>query len=79
MVKRPELTVVLFERPGWDDATYRRWSQHLAKTGVMLCVPTSWQGRMVLRLAFVNPATDAAQVIEILRATTASRRYPPGG
>jgi hypothetical protein len=34
---------------------------------------------MVLRLAFVNPATDAAQVIEILRATTASRRYPPGG
>jgi hypothetical protein len=29
-------------------------------------VPTRWQGRMVLRLAFVNPATEASRVVELL-------------
>jgi hypothetical protein len=32
----------------------------------MLCVPTTWRGRMVLRMAFVNPLTDPQRVIEIL-------------
>ena len=42
----------------------------LAQEGVILCLPTDWQGRTVLRLAFVNPATDPERVIEVLRTTT---------
>jgi glutamate/tyrosine decarboxylase-like PLP-dependent enzyme len=66
----PVLSVVLFERPGWDDDAYRRWSRRLALEGRILCIPTRWQGRTALRLAFVNPATEADHVLEVLADTT---------
>lgn len=71
IVHEPELSVVLFDRPGWSDADYHAWSDDLAHEGRMLCVPTTWRDRTVLRLAFVNPATDPDKVIDILRETTA--------
>ena len=48
------------------------WSNRLAIEGRILCVPTHWQGRTTLRLVFVNPATRAEQVLDILRETTAT-------
>lgn len=66
LVTEPMLSVVLFERPGWDDDAYRAWSSRLAREGVVLCLPTRWQGRTVLRLAFVNPATDPEKVLAVL-------------
>ena len=66
LVCEPELSVLLFERPGWDDDRYAAWSSALAKEGVILCVPTTWRGRTVLRLAFVNPDTQPARVIDVL-------------
>jgi glutamate/tyrosine decarboxylase-like PLP-dependent enzyme len=66
LVSEPELSVLLFERPGWDEERYSRWSRQLSVEGVILCLPTTWRGRTVLRLAFVNPATDAAQVSQVL-------------
>jgi glutamate/tyrosine decarboxylase-like PLP-dependent enzyme len=71
LLVEPTLSVVLFERPGWDDAAYARWSRRLALEGRILCIPTQWQGRTVLRLAFVNPATEADHVLEVLAETTA--------
>jgi glutamate/tyrosine decarboxylase-like PLP-dependent enzyme len=70
LLLKPTLSVVLFDRPGWDDAAYRRWSRRLALEGRILCVPTQWKGRTVLRLAFVNPATEADHVLEVLAETT---------
>ncbi len=67
----PELSVIIFERPGWAAEDYQRWSKRLAVEGRILCVPTVWQGRTTLRLVFVNPATRAEQVLDILRETTA--------
>ncbi|WP_158239457.1 aminotransferase class V-fold PLP-dependent enzyme [Brachybacterium sp. UMB0905] len=69
LIAEPELSVVVFRRPGWTAPAYRRWSQRLAKTGTMLCVPTSVNGEVALRLAFVNPATDPQAVIEVLTTT----------
>jgi glutamate/tyrosine decarboxylase-like PLP-dependent enzyme len=66
LVAEPELTVLLFERVGWDAAQYAEWSHRMAASGQILCVPTTWHDRMVLRLAFVNPETDSARVIEVL-------------
>ena len=66
LVCEPELSVILFERPGWNEDAYAVWSNALAKKGVILCVPTEWHGRTVLRLAFVNPDTQPAHVIEVL-------------
>ncbi len=64
----PHLSVVLFERRGWTDEQYRTWSNRLAKDGVILCLPTQWKGRTVLRLAFVNPATHSADVLAALES-----------
>lgn len=68
LVREPELSVVVFERPGWQQADYDAWSHATALAGTMLCVPTTVNGATVLRLAFVNPQTDAARVIEILQS-----------
>jgi glutamate/tyrosine decarboxylase-like PLP-dependent enzyme len=70
LLAEPTLSVVLFERPGWDDLAYRRWSRRLALEGRILCIPTLWRGRTALRLAFVNPATEADRVLEVLAETT---------
>ena len=66
LVREPEPSVLLFQRPGWAEEAYAAWSNALAKKGVILFVPTTWHGRAVLRLAFVNPDTQAACVIEVL-------------
>jgi glutamate/tyrosine decarboxylase-like PLP-dependent enzyme len=66
LVCEPQLSVLLFQRPGWDIGAYHEWSQRLAHEGVILCLPTTWHGDPVLRLAFVNPATQAERVIEVL-------------
>lgn len=66
----PELSVVMFDRPGWDEADYARWCDRLAHDGTMLCVPTLWNGRAVLRVVFVNPDTSASAVLKILDETT---------
>ncbi|WP_422116337.1 pyridoxal phosphate-dependent decarboxylase family protein [Brachybacterium sp. UNK5269] len=69
LLLEPELSVVVFRRPGWTQEAYRRWSQRLATEGTLLCVPTAVLGETALRLAFVNPATDPGAVIEVLRTT----------
>lgn len=68
LVRDPDLTVVLFERTGWDAARYHEWSRAEALAGRILCLPTAYQGRTVLRLAFVNPATRSADVMAVLAA-----------
>ena len=66
LVREPELSVLLFERPGWSTEQYDDWSHRAAADGVILCVPTTWHDRTVLRLAFVNPDTDPERVVEVL-------------
>ena len=73
LVREPELTVILFERIGWTDEQVEAWSQQAAHDGTIFCVPTTWRGRLVLRLAFVNPATDAAAVMQALRWSCRNR------
>ncbi len=68
LVREPDLTVLLFERAGWDHARYQEWSRREALAGTILCLPTTYQGRTVLRLAFVNPVTRAAEVMAVLQA-----------
>jgi hypothetical protein len=60
------LSVVIFSRPGWSEEQYTTWSKHMAITGQVLCLPTRFQDEMVLRLAFVNPLTESAHVVEVL-------------
>jgi glutamate/tyrosine decarboxylase-like PLP-dependent enzyme len=66
LVCEPELSILVFERPGWDDADYAAWSARAAEDCVLLCVPTKWRGRTVLRLAFINPDTRSDAVNDVL-------------
>jgi glutamate/tyrosine decarboxylase-like PLP-dependent enzyme len=79
LVCEPQLSVLLFRRVGWDPDTYSEWSQRLAREGVILCLPTTWQGETVLRLAFVNPATRAERVIEVLETLRRPSIPTPSG
>jgi glutamate/tyrosine decarboxylase-like PLP-dependent enzyme len=76
LVREPDLTVMLFERPGWTAAQYHAWSRAQALAGTILCLPTGYQGRTVLRLAFVNPATRAADVLAVLESMDQSLDQP---
>ena len=66
LIMEPDLSVVLFERVGWTDEDYLSWSDYNARSGIVLCVPTRWEGRPVLRLCFVNPATRVEAVADVL-------------
>ncbi|MGV8859104.1 pyridoxal phosphate-dependent decarboxylase family protein [Rhodoglobus sp.] len=66
IVREPELSVLLFVRTGWTAEQYSEWSKQSAHDGVILCVPTSWRGQSVLRLAFVNPDTETVTVMAAL-------------
>jgi glutamate/tyrosine decarboxylase-like PLP-dependent enzyme len=66
LVMDPELSVVLFRRPGWSEDRVRAWSETNARHGVVLCVPTRWDGEQVLRFCFVNPDTRLDRVVAVL-------------
>jgi glutamate/tyrosine decarboxylase-like PLP-dependent enzyme len=66
LVLAPELSVLLFERIGWDAQRYATWSHEMALAGVILCVPTTWRERPVFRLIVVNPQTQAEDVLAAL-------------
>jgi len=66
LVRRPELSVVLFRRNGWDRHEYERWSAKLLDDQIGFVVPTSWEGESVGRLALLHPDTTIEMIEEIL-------------
>jgi len=66
LLLEPMLSVVIFDRPGWSEEQVGAWSKVMAATGQVLCIPTRFHGEPALRMAFVNPLTETARVIEVL-------------
>ena len=66
MLIEPTLSIVAFERIGWDWSDYKSWSKRQLKKQICFVVPSSVRGKPVLRFAFVNPGTTEAIVDEIL-------------
>ena len=66
LVRQPELSVVLFRRPGWGKADYDAWSARLLADQTGFVTPTTWEGETVARFAFLHPNTTDAMVREIL-------------
>jgi hypothetical protein len=62
----PELSVILFRRPGWEAQDYQAWSDRLLRAGVAFVVPSTWAGETVLRWCIVNPSTTVAQLAELI-------------
>ncbi|MGN7861752.1 pyridoxal phosphate-dependent decarboxylase family protein [Microbacterium sp. 22303] len=66
LVRDPELSVVVFEREGWERADYDRWSDELLQSQRALVVPSSHAGRVNTRFAILNPLTTFEDLVGIL-------------
>jgi aromatic-L-amino-acid/L-tryptophan decarboxylase len=70
LVRRPELSVVLFRRTGWERADYELWSDRLLDEQLGFVMHTTWEGEPVGRLALLHPDTTIDLIAEILATTT---------
>jgi glutamate/tyrosine decarboxylase-like PLP-dependent enzyme len=68
LIRRPELSVILLRRPGWDRVDYDRWSAELLATQTAFVTPTTWEGQPVGRLALLHPDTSVDMLAEIIDA-----------
>ncbi len=66
LVREPELSVVVFERIGWDKVHYQKWSDELLDSGFAFVVPSSHEGKPNTRFAIVNPTTKFSDLVQIL-------------
>ena len=66
LVREPQLSVVVFERIGWEQSDYDAWSEKLLAEQTALVLPSSLRGRPHTRFAIVNPMTTMELLIEIL-------------
>jgi L-2,4-diaminobutyrate decarboxylase len=70
LLVEPDLSVLIFERIGWDDADYAAWSRRLLEDGHAFVTPTRHHGTVCTRFAIVNPLTtvdDLAGILESMR------------
>jgi len=66
VVREPDLSVVVFRRPGWSAADYQAWSDRLRAEEFSFVVPTSHEGETLTRFAIVNPRTSEDDIVAIL-------------
>jgi glutamate/tyrosine decarboxylase-like PLP-dependent enzyme len=69
LIREPDLSIVLFRRDGWKAEDYHRWAQELHSADVAFIPPSSWEGEVVGRFAFLHPHTSMDLVCEILDRT----------
>ncbi len=55
LILEPELTVVLWRRPGWTTTDYATWSRRLLADQIAFVLPTTWHGETVARAVFLHP------------------------
>ncbi|MFS0895525.1 pyridoxal phosphate-dependent decarboxylase family protein [Microbacterium sp. 179-I 3D3 NHS] len=66
LVRDPQLSVVVFEREGWERSDYDRWSAGLLDAQHAFVVPSSHDGRPNTRFAILNPLTTFDDLVGIL-------------
>ncbi len=68
LVWPPELSIVVFERVGWEADQYQTWSEKMLEDGSAFVVPSRHDGKPVFRFCFVNPRTTIAEIDQIIDA-----------
>ena len=66
----PVLSVVVFERIGWDAQQYQDWSEKVMHEGTAFVVPSRHDSEPVYRFCFVNPRTSHADIDTIIERLT---------
>jgi hypothetical protein len=65
-VREPELSVVVFEKKGWNLKDYSDWSAKLLARQQAFVVPSSHLGKPNARFAIVNTKTEFSELVKIL-------------
>ncbi len=68
LVWEPQLSIVVFERIGWDAAQYQAWTEAMMQAGTAFVVPSRHDGKPVFRFCFVNPKTTVEDIDLIIDA-----------
>jgi L-2,4-diaminobutyrate decarboxylase len=66
LIMEPNLSIVAFERVGWEYQDYKNWSNKLLKDQIGFVTPSSHKGKPILRFAIVNPWTSKTDIDIIL-------------
>jgi glutamate/tyrosine decarboxylase-like PLP-dependent enzyme len=66
LVREPELSVVVFEKNGWNLEQYKNWSAKLLARQQAFVVPSSHRGKPNARFAIVNTKTEFSELVKIL-------------
>jgi glutamate/tyrosine decarboxylase-like PLP-dependent enzyme len=66
LVGNPELTVVLWRRPGWSTEDYTTWSRRLLVDQRAFAMPTTRRGETVARAVFLNPECPPDVVDDVI-------------
>ena len=62
LLLEPELSIVVFERVGWERSDYTRWSARILEEQIGFVTPTMHNGKVCTRFAVVNPSTTVADL-----------------
>ncbi|WP_086708381.1 pyridoxal phosphate-dependent decarboxylase family protein [Streptomyces antimycoticus] len=68
LLVEPDLSVLLFERTGWDSSDYSAWSSQLLRDQVAFVTPTQHKGEPCIRLAILNPTTTVDDLLAIFES-----------
>jgi glutamate/tyrosine decarboxylase-like PLP-dependent enzyme len=79
LVRQPQLSVVVFERVGWQKADYNAWSARLLDQQVAFVTPSAHHGRVNARFAILNPRTTIDDLTMILDTMAATPGPMPAG
>jgi glutamate/tyrosine decarboxylase-like PLP-dependent enzyme len=66
LVLEPSLSIVAFERVGWERSDYEKWSDKLLADQIGFVTPSAHKGKPILRFAIVNPWTKESDISAIL-------------
>jgi glutamate/tyrosine decarboxylase-like PLP-dependent enzyme len=66
LVRKPELSNVVFTRDGWTASDYAAWSADLLRRDIAFVVPSSHLGQPNTRFSIVNPQTTFEALVQIL-------------
>jgi glutamate/tyrosine decarboxylase-like PLP-dependent enzyme len=68
LLVEPDLSVLLFERIGWDADDYAAWSNKLLDEQVAFVTATRHENRVCTRFAIVNPLTTRDDLVLIINS-----------
>ncbi len=66
LLRRPDLSVVVFRRIGWTPTQYYDWSERLRQANFAFVTPSTHDDETITRFAIVNPRTTENDISTIL-------------